>query len=93
MNKKSKKADIEKKVEFDNEEIEFQVGVTANLQALISQIVDKTNYDPISVTAFIHQLSGFYLEQMKSEWKLLCADREKYETELKKDIETLIEEV
>ena len=79
--------------EIEKEEMEFQIGVSANLQALISQIVDKTNYDPISVTAFIHQLSGLYLEQMKAEWKLLCADREKYEADLKKDIETLIEEV
>ncbi len=79
--------------EIEKEEMEFQIGVSANLQALISQIVDKTNYDPISVTAFIHQLSGFYLEGMKKEWKNLCKDRGEFEEELKKDVEDLAESV
>lgn len=79
--------------EIEKEEIEFQIGVSANLQALISQIVDKTNYDPFSVTSFIHQLSGFYLENMKKEWKNLCKDRAEFEENVKKDIEDLISEV
>lgn len=75
------------------EELEFQIGVSKNLQALISQLCDKTGYDALTVTTFIHQLSGEYVKMMKKEFKKMLKDRVKYETELKKDIETLIEEV
>jgi DNA polymerase IIIc chi subunit len=74
-------------------ETELQIAVNSDIQKLIGHYMEKTNFDPISITSMIKLVVDHYLEQMKEQWKKYCEDQETYTTEIKEDIENLIKEV